>query len=167
MDKGEEGQEPRYTRDEFHRKMGVDLFNFVWSLLEERDRTLEDEDRMLHAAHASRYHWGEIGEPVNRARGEWQIGRVYTVLRRPEPALYHAHRCLEICEENYLFDFDIAFAYEGVARACAAAGNLEECGRYYERAKTWGGRIAAAEDKDLFFRELQGEPWFDFEEPQD
>ena len=24
---------------------------------------------MIHAAHASRYHWGEVGEPVNLARG--------------------------------------------------------------------------------------------------
>ena len=42
---------------------------------------------MLHAAHASRFHWGEVGEPVNFARGEWQISRVYAVLGRPEPAI--------------------------------------------------------------------------------
>ena len=61
----------------------------------------EDDDRMLHAAHASRYHWGEAPEcePANLARGEWQISRVYMVLGRAEPAIWHAQRCLEHCEE--------------------------------------------------------------------
>ncbi|MEP6909806.1 MAG: hypothetical protein ABI896_05145, partial [Actinomycetota bacterium] len=66
------------------RQRGVDLFNEVWRLIESR----EDDGRMLHAAHASRYHWGEApeSEPANLARGEWQISRVYTVLGRAEPA---------------------------------------------------------------------------------
>ena len=41
-----------------HRRLGVDLFNEVWRLMETR----EDDDRMLHAAHAMRYHWGEAPE---------------------------------------------------------------------------------------------------------
>jgi len=41
---------------------------------------------MIHAAHASRFHWGEIGKPINLGRGEWQISRVYSVLNRPESA---------------------------------------------------------------------------------
>ena len=49
---------------------------------------------MIHAAHAARYHWSKVGTKANLARGEWQVSRVYTVLERPEPALYHAHRCL-------------------------------------------------------------------------
>jgi hypothetical protein len=40
------------------RQRGVDLFNEVWRLLESR----ENDDRMLHAAHASRFHWGEAEE---------------------------------------------------------------------------------------------------------
>src|SRR3712207_382671 len=75
------------------RRLAADLFNTVWSLLERTDRTQADDDTMLHAAHASRYHWGQVGEPVNLARGEWQVSRVYAVLGRAEPARYHAQRC--------------------------------------------------------------------------
>jgi hypothetical protein len=80
------------------RQLGVDLFNEVWRLIETR----EDDERMLHAAHASAYHWSEAPEcePRNRARSEWQVSRVYAVLGRGEPALHHAHRCLEICREH-------------------------------------------------------------------
>ena len=55
---------------------------------------------MIHAAHASRYHWGEVGDDVNLARGEWQCSRVYAVLGRGEPALWHARRCVEIAEAD-------------------------------------------------------------------
>ena len=66
-----------------HRQLGVDLFKEVWRLMETR----EDDDRMLHAAYASRFHWGEAPEctPANLARGEWQVSRVYTVLGRELP----------------------------------------------------------------------------------
>ena len=70
-----------------HRRLAAELFNRVWSLLEKPDRDQTDDDTMLQAAHASRFHWGEVGEPVNFARGEWQISRVYAVLGRPEPAI--------------------------------------------------------------------------------
>ena len=31
---------------------------------------------MIHAAHASRYHWSQVGTKANLARGEWQVSRV-------------------------------------------------------------------------------------------
>jgi hypothetical protein len=43
---------------ETHRRLAADLFNRVWELLEMPVRTREQDDEMVHAAHASRYHWG-------------------------------------------------------------------------------------------------------------
>jgi len=130
-----------------HRRLGVDLFNEVWRLLESR----EDDDRMLHAAHASRYHWGEAPEckPENLARGEWQVSRVYVVLGRAEPAIWHAQRCLEHCEEARIGDWDLAYAYEGLARAHAVAGNVEAAD-WKAKARAAGDRIADPEDREHF-----------------
>ena len=121
--------------EETHRKLAVDLFNRVWELLDKADRTPEEADEMVHAAHASRHHWGEIGTPLEFERGEWQISRVYSVLGRPESALHHAKRCLEICEANGIGDFDIAFAYEALARAHAIAGGKTKAGEYLTLAE--------------------------------
>ena len=63
-----------------HRRLGVDLFNFTWTLIEKADRTPAETDEMIHAAHASRYHWSKAGTNANLGRGEWQIARVYSVL---------------------------------------------------------------------------------------
>ena len=107
-----------------------------------------------HAAHASRYHWGQVGTALNFERGEWQISRVYAVLKMPESALFHGRKCLEICEENDIGDFDFAFAYEAVARANAVAGNAAECRKYVDLAKNAGEKIAKDGDKQYFFDEL-------------
>jgi len=141
--------------EEWHRKFAVDLFNLTWNLLDKEDRTREEDDRMVHATHASRFHWGEVGTPLNLERGEWQISRVYSVLRRGEAALHHARRCLEICRENEIGDFDIAFAYEAIARANSVLHRKDECVEYLELAKKVGVEIEDEGNRDYFFGELK------------
>ncbi|RDI42270.1 hypothetical protein [Falsibacillus pallidus] len=111
------------TASEYHRELAVKYFNSVWDLMEKKERTIEETDEMIHMAHASRHHWGIVGAPINLARGEWQVSRAYAVAGRAEPALYHAQRCLDICLEKGMGDFDLAFAYEALARGYKIAGN--------------------------------------------
>jgi tetratricopeptide (TPR) repeat protein len=134
------------------RTLAAELFNGVWRLLEKPDRTLDDDDRMVHMAHASRYHWGQVGTEVNRSRGEWQCSRVYAVLGRAEPALHHARRGLEICQAHGFADWDLAFAYESLARASAVAGDLERARAYIEQALAVD--IAEDEDRELLHADL-------------
>jgi hypothetical protein len=133
-----------------HRQLGVDLYNEVWRLMDSR----EDDDRMLYAAHASAYHWSVAPEcePKNRARSEWQISRVYAVLGRGEPAVHHARRCLELCEQHpgNLEDWDLPFAYEALARAHTLAGNDDHARRYESLAQESGDAIADPEDREHF-----------------
>lgn len=150
--------EERYSLREAHRKFAADLFNLVWTLMEAGDRSEEDDDKMVHAAHASRFHWGEVGTAVNLARGEWQVSRVYSVLRRPQPALHHAQRCLEICERHDLGAFDLAYAHEALARAYAIAGEVADRDRHLELARSAAARIEEREDRDLLLADLETVP---------
>jgi DNA-binding transcriptional MerR regulator len=156
----EHGTQPE-SGDE--RQLAKDLFNGVWRLLEMENRTVDDDDRMLHMAHASRYHWGNVGAPVNRSRGEWQCSRVYAVLGRDEPARYHARRGLEICREHGIGDWDLAFAYESLARAYAVAGDAEQARTWTEQALAAAEDIAEDEDRELLMTDLEtipGQPRF-------
>jgi inorganic pyrophosphatase/exopolyphosphatase len=85
---------------------------------------------------------------------------VYSVLNRPQSALYHAERCLDICKEHNIGDFDIAFAYEAMARAHAVAGDKSDCEKYIKLAKEAGEQIKKKEDKDLFFNDLKTVPGY-------
>jgi hypothetical protein len=112
-------QEPVLTEAQFHRKMAVDFFNETWKLLDKPDRTPEEDARMIHLTHASRLHWQFAGSPQEFAVGEWQVSRVYSVLRQPYSALYHGRRSLDIAACHDLKPFYLAFGQEAVARALA------------------------------------------------
>lgn len=137
-----------------HRRVAVDLFNHVWTLLRAPERSRAEEDAMIHAAHASRHHWGVVGDSKNWAIGEWQISRVYATLGRAEPALYHGGRCLEICGEHQLTDFILAYAHEALARAYALTGDAKE--RDHHLAAARGTEIAEAETRARLEEDLAG-----------
>lgn len=140
-----------------HREQGVALFNGVWEMLDTPDRTPAQDDQMVHAAHASRWHWsqaGDLGGDQQLAVGEWQCARVYSVLGRGEPALHHAQACLAICEQSGLGDWVVAAAYEALARASAVAGNASEARTWLARGRTATAAIAAVEDREVIDADL-------------
>jgi len=137
-----------------HKKFAVDLFNQTWDLMEKQDRDQYEIDRLINGTHASCYHWSIVGEPINLARGEWQISRVYAILRRSEPCLYHAKRCLDITLENKLKDFDLAFAYEAMARAYSLTNDEHKTAKYLTLAQDAATQIQKKDDQDYFLTEL-------------
>ncbi|MDX1534567.1 MAG: hypothetical protein R3291_02995 [Thermoplasmata archaeon] len=157
------GDEKRYTVEESHRRFAADLFNLTWDLLEKERRTAEDDERMVQAAYASRFHWSEVGTPTNQAVGEWQIARVLATLRRPRSSLQHAQRALAIIEENGITGFYRASAYEGLARAYSVAGDREEARRYVRLAQQEGEKLTDLEDKELLLDQLSDLPEYEGE----
>ena len=143
---------------EEERQVAVDLFNLTWELLEVPHRTREQDDRMLHAAHASRFHWERVGDATNLAVGEWQISRVYSVLGRGEPALHHAERCRTICEEGEVSPFYRAEAYEALARANAVAGDRASAAEAEASAWRAAEAIGDAEERQLFEHDMASLP---------
>ena len=139
------------------RTLAVDLFNRAWELMELPERDAAQDDELLHCAHASRYHWIAAGTTVNAARGEWLCSRVYTVLGRPEPALHHATRCLELTRESETAeDWDEPFAHEALARAHALVGDTAEARRHVELARA--AAIADPEDREHLHEALATVP---------
>lgn len=123
------------------------LFNETWDLLDKQNRTDADNITMLHKAHTSCFLWRSAENPVNDERGEWQVSRVYSVLGYGAPALLHGKRCLQICRDNAIGDFDLAFAYEAVARAHSVSGQMEKAKEYAALALAACEGIAGAEDR--------------------
>ncbi|MGI8885332.1 MAG: hypothetical protein ACR2G9_00215 [Gaiellaceae bacterium] len=121
------------------RELAVSTFNRVWELLGVAERSPEEIDEMIHAAHVSCFVWSTIGTLANVARGEWQCARVYATLGHAESALWHARRCLELTKAGGegFEDWDLASAQQAVAHAYVAAGNTEE-------ARRWAGLSRAA-----------------------
>ena len=118
---------------------------------------------MLYATHASAFHWLHGGGTLaNRARGEWQVARVYATLGLGDSALRHARRCLELAERATVAgvadDWDIPAALEGLARAQAVNGDHEAAATTRERARAALAGIADPEDRQLIEQDLASTP---------
>ncbi|MHA2298331.1 MAG: hypothetical protein ACXAEU_25735 [Candidatus Hodarchaeales archaeon] len=143
----------------WHKKMAIDMFNKTWDLLDKKDRTLEEDELMVHQTHASRCHWNIIGEEIHFQRGDWQVSRVYSVLKRPKQALHYAKLCLKRTLDNDFQGFDRAYAYEAVARASAIAGNEDDYKANLKLAKEAAEKIDKKEDRDYFYQDLESGEW--------
>ena len=142
------------------RLLAAQLFNETWRLMGLPDRTQDDTSRMIGAAHASRFHWSQVPghTPAHLARGDWLISRVYAELRRAEPALYHARLVLDTCQESGIGDWDLAFAYEALARAHAVAGERGRAREYTDQALAAARDIAQDPDRELLLGDLETIP---------
>jgi hypothetical protein len=146
---------------EEHRRLGVELYNGTWALIERDIRTPDEDDEMLHRAHASAYHWLQAPHTAaNRARSHWLCSRVHVLAGQPEGALHHARRCLALVEghRGEMEDWDLAAAHEGLARAHAAAGDLDEARRHLEVARAETAAIADADDRKHLEADLDAFP---------
>jgi len=154
--------EKRYALDEAHMEFAKQANGKVWGLLDRQERTKGEERIMLHAAHASLFHWLHAGTGVHQQRGEWMISRVHAVLGNGSEALRHAERCAELTEEHaeLMADFDKAFSLECLARAHALLGEKKKAAEHIDRAKLAGDAIAEKESRDVFFQDFNGGDWF-------
>jgi len=72
--------EETYTEEQAHRHFGGKLNGEVWNLLAKDDRSATEDKLMVFAAHASCYHWLQIGTGLHHQRAEWMIARVFSDL---------------------------------------------------------------------------------------
>ncbi|WP_052311685.1 MULTISPECIES: MerR family transcriptional regulator [unclassified Actinoplanes] len=148
-------QPPTVTEE---RELARTLFNDTWSLIEKESRSPAEDDRMIHMAHASRFHWDNAGDDQNRAIGEWQCSRVYATLGRAEPALYHAQRCLTYADRPGAEMWLQASAHEALARAQAIAGDLPAARDSRARALALVDRISDPEDRKVVMADVDTLP---------
>lgn len=139
------------------RQLAARFFNETWNYLEKPDRTPDDDLLMIHLAHASRWHWQLAGDASNWTIGEWQISRVYAVLGRAEPALFHARACLRIAVESRVRPFMLGCAHEAIARALAIGGD-ESAGQHIAIARALAETVTDSKEKDILESDLSTIP---------
>jgi len=144
------------------REMAKAANQLAWALLEQQDRTESETQEMMHAAHASYYLWGKVDQGAPLQRGARLLSRAYLMAGQHPLALAYARQCLARTETDPgpLADFDFFYAQEGMARALAAVGEVEQARHYLARAREWATKIADDEDRAIVEGDLTAEPWF-------
>jgi len=139
-----------------HRAMGVGLYNRTWELLEIANRTKAQDDELVDTAHASAWHWRQVGNAANAARSHWLCARVYAVLERGEPAAHHAARAVALVEAggDGFEAWDAAAAAEAMTRALRVQGDRDGAARWRERTTALLAVIEGADDREVIERDL-------------
>lgn len=155
----------RVEERDMHRWFGVELNNEVWDLIESGvnpDSAQGDRDLVLYGAFASARHWMEAGTVANAARGEHLISRAAMAVGEHTIALDHARRCLALIEANpdEMADWDAPFGHEALARALAAAGDLDGGRNHRQIAVELTAALADPGDREVLEAELARAPWF-------
>ncbi len=145
---------------ETHRALAAGLFNRSWDLLELEDRTARQDAELIDTAHASAWHWRQVGTAANEARGHWPA-RPRVQRARPWPeAVYHARRANEIVDlgGDGFEDWDRPAAAESMARALVASGDLAAAAEWKARATELLDAVADADDRSVVEGDLAALP---------
>jgi len=158
---------PPFDIKEGHRWFAIALNNSVWDALESTSRSAGQDMMIVHAAHASCYHWLQAGGPEHHARAECLVANVYAMLGNFSAALQHGNRCLQLIEKHSqsIADWDRAFAYDCLARATAAAGQSDEARQLRNKAQQLGETIVGAEERKVFLQWFASGNWHGISEP--
>jgi DNA-binding transcriptional MerR regulator len=145
---------------ETHRALAVGLFNRSWNLLEVEDRTARQDAELIDTAHASAWHWRQVGTPANEARGHWLLARVYSVLGHGPEAVYHARRANEVLDlgGEGIEDWDRPAAAEAMARALVTTGDLGGAAEWKAKAAELLQAVTDEEDRSVVEGDLAALP---------
>jgi hypothetical protein len=138
----------------WHRTFAPRVFNHTWSLLDKTELTREEEEEMLAATFAQRFHWYEAGEPKNWAIADWQVSRVTAILGYPDLARRFGNRSFELAEEHDLGPFVKGFAHEAIARAAAEVDDVETFTEHVAAARALLPDIEDAEEREILEADL-------------
>ncbi|MBE7490205.1 MAG: hypothetical protein HS108_00365 [Planctomycetes bacterium] len=135
------------------RAVAVTSNNLANNLLELPARTPEQDKLMLAAAEAALEFWLKAGTWENEERAEYLLALVHNKLGRPDDALAHAGRGLEVIAANGEEVVDEAFLNLAAAAAYRLKGDQNSHNRALARADELAQGFADQGLKDWFMAE--------------
>jgi tetratricopeptide (TPR) repeat protein len=135
-----------------HRWFAVELNNEAWDALEAGDRSPEDTERMIHAAHGACYHWLHAGDLLNHLRAQCLLTTTYAAAGHTEAALRHAAKTLSLSEQagDDQTAWDRATTWGCAALAYRLAGRHDEAVEMQEKATEASKGFDDSGDHDVF-----------------
>lgn len=117
-------------------------------------RDQDDDVELLTAAFSSRYHWLSAGDTQTRIISDWMVSRAAAAIGDGELAILFAKRAHTTAQESEIPDWLTASTAEGVARAYAVSGDVEEFNHWSALATRLISVIADLEDRNLIAGQL-------------
>lgn len=139
----------------WQRRLASQANNRAWTLAEMLSRSPEQDEAMLHAAHAAMHFWSIVGDPGHRANAEQLLAHVYALLKWPERAALYLGKSSAYFEQRIGEPWEVAFGHAVAANVAYAAGNLTDHARHYAKAVAAAADITDPPTLDMFAATLR------------
>jgi hypothetical protein len=138
------------------RALAVRLYNRTWDLLDLGDRRTDAQTHeMIDCAHASNWHWAQIGGLEQAVVGAWMISRVHASAGDGDAAVRYAQRAFTLLHSgDGLPDWLEASVQEGLARAHLAEGDRDAAEFAAHAASDALEHVAESDDRTLIAGQL-------------
>ena len=136
------------------RRAAIEAYQRAWALLDTPARSADQDAELLTTAFASRHHWQSVGGAQQWIVSDWMISRAAGAVGVSHLALLFAERAYAAALEDGTPDWLHASAAEGVARAYAAAGDLDQRDAWCAIALGLVTAIANKEDRAVVAAQL-------------
>jgi len=130
-----------------HRSIAVSTYSACWDLLES-ERSAEDDRNLLSLAFTSRYHWMHAGDKTQWATADWMVSRCAAAIGEGSLSMKFAKSALAGIPEDAPA-WMRASMHEGMARACAAIGDVEGREQHIAQALKALASEPSQEDREL------------------
>ena len=133
----------------WHKQFAMQCNNRAWALSVQRRSAAEDRE-MLDAAHASAYHWAQVGTELHRMRATMLLAEVHALLGHGPTALALATQM-----RNYFLarsdtpDWELAFTHAIHAHSAHAAGDMAEHRNSYRQAVAALAAVGDEQDRKI------------------
>ncbi|HCR54266.1 MAG TPA: hypothetical protein DIW27_07620 [Cytophagales bacterium] len=133
----------------WQRRLASQANNRAWALAELPERTADQDEEMLQAAHAAMYFWKIVGNPSNRAHAALLLAHVYALNNLPNPAKHYLKQCQSVFLDRDCESWEKAFVHAISANVAAAAQETEEHMRHYQEAERLIASLQDEEDRKI------------------
>lgn len=141
--------QPQEDPQSWHKRFAMAANNRAWEL-STQTRTPQQDREMLDAAHASAWHWAQVGTELNTMRATMLLAEVHALLGDGAMAIAFAQQMRRyFLASKDTPDWELAFTHAIHAHAASAAGKVEEHRAAYQAATVAIAAIADAEDRAI------------------
>jgi hypothetical protein len=142
----------------WQRRLAAQANNRAWTLAELLHRSQDEDEEMLHAAHAAMYFWSAVGEPSHHAHAAQLLAHVYALLKLPEPAARYLSKALPYFAQHDCAPWEMAFSHAIAAHVACAEGNAAAHAKHYAQALEAATHITDLETREMFAATLRVVP---------
>ena len=133
---------------EWHQRFAASCNNLAWDLATQARSKAQDRE-MLDAAHASAWHWSQIGTELHRMRAQLLVAEVHALLGMGPSAYVLADEAREYFLSRETPDWEVALTHAVHAHAAYAAKRPEEHRRAHASATAAIEALADPEDRQI------------------